>query len=390
MNKEEIKLIIKNYVSGRKQTILNKNGISKTHKGKSYKDKLKAYDQKMHRIFSDKEPKMYNFLINELGNNFTAEQLYVYLYDIDILKYKGRFVSLNRGYEEFKMIGNKIDLSFITTKTDLYNFIILHKSKHFTLNRLKTRTNICENFPEILNINTSEELFLFLTDKQKKYCEICGKPTPFISLYGNRNYNQFCCDKCRQIWWSKQQKENNTLNRMTDTKWARFKEKLSIIAKRNIQSGKWTPNITNSWCRSKIKLKYVFNNKTFQKYMRSSWDAYFQLLHPEFEYETLRILYFNTTLNEYKNYIVDFIDKENKDVYEIKPHSYENAQSNIDKFNALNNWCKTNGYKMHIINEEYFKKQKLNFSLLNYMDDIEKDRLIRLITQNKFIIDYEN
>ena len=73
MNKEEIKLIIKNYVSGGKQTILNKNGISKTHKGKPYKDKLKAYDQKMHRIFSDKEPKMYNFLINELGNNFTAE-----------------------------------------------------------------------------------------------------------------------------------------------------------------------------------------------------------------------------------------------------------------------------------------------------------------------------
>ena len=162
MNKEEIKTIINQYVSGGHQTILNKCGISQTYKGKTYEEKLKAYDQKMHKLFNEKEPIMYAFLQQELGNDFTAENLYNYLYGVNN-EYRGRFISLYAGYEKYNYIDKKVDLSFIKTKDELYTFICNHYTEHFTLNRLKNHTNIVDQFSEIKNIDNNEELFLYLT-----------------------------------------------------------------------------------------------------------------------------------------------------------------------------------------------------------------------------------
>ena len=392
MNKEEIKTIINQYVSGGYHTILNKCGISKTCRGKSYEEKLKAYDQKMHKLFNEKEPIMYTFLQQELGNDFTAENLYNYLYGVNN-EYRGRFISLYTGYEKYNYIDKKVDLSFIKTKEELYTFICKHYTEHFTLNRLKNHTNIVDYFSEIKNIDNYEELFLYLTGKTKYLCDICGKPTKFISFSGSKKgrfYKQFCCDECRQIWWAKKQQEDNTSNRMTEETKKNAALKQSIRVKNYIKSGRWTPAITNSWCHSKIKLKYILNNVIVSKNVRSSWEAFFQLLNPNLEYETLRIPYYDTEHKITRNYIVDFIDNENKIVYEVKPYRCKSKQSNIDKFNALEEWCKTNDYKMNIITEDYFQQHIFKISYLQYMEDDQKEKLLKLLKGNKFNIDYEN
>lgn len=82
-----------------------------------------------------------------------------------------------------------------------------------------------------------------------------------------------------------------------------------------IASGKFTPCITNSWANSKCKLLHVNN---YEKFYRSSWDAAFQILNPDFEYEKLRIKYIGEDNKEH-NYIVDFINDDKKILVEIKP-----------------------------------------------------------------------
>ena len=160
--------------------------------------------------------------------------------------------------------------------------------------------------------------------------------------------------------------------------------------KNYIKSGRWTPAITNSWCHSKIQLKYLLNNQVISKNVRSSWEAFFQLLNPNLEYESLRIPYYDTEHKITRNYIVDFIDNENKIVYEVKPYRCKSKQSNIDKFNALEEWCKTNDYKMNIITEDYFQQHIFKISYLQYMEDDQKEKLLKLLKGNKFNIDYEN
>ena len=91
-----------------------------------------------------------------------------------------------------------------------------------------------------------------------------------------------------------------------------------------------------------------------------------------------------------RNYIVDFIDNENKIVYEVKPYRCKSKQTNIDKFNALEEWCKTNDYKMNIISEDYFQNHIFKISYLQYMEDDQKEKLLKLLKGNKFNIDYEN
>ena len=127
--------------------------------------------------------------------------------------------------------------------------------------------------------------------------------------------------------------------------------------KQLIKEGKFTPHITNSWANSRCKLKVL----GFDKLYRSSWDAAFQILNPNCQYEKLRIEY--SVGNKTRIYIVDFIDTENKIIYEIKPNACKDNSINILKEEAALNWCKQNNYKYESINDEYFLKnaKKINF-----------------------------
>ena len=292
-----------------------------------------------------------------------------------------QFISLKVGYEKLN-INNLIQEM---DKQKIYQYICNNIHSYNLKGKI---IKLLQTYN--INIKTNEDLFLYLTNTSPKKCEICGNNTRFISFSGPKYYKQFCCDECRQIWWAKKQQEDNTSNRMSEETKIHSIKSQSNTVKNKIKNGEWTPAVTNSWCHSKIKLKYILNNVIVSKNVRSSWEAFFQLLNPNLEYETLRIPYYDTEHKITRNYIVDFIDNENKIVYEVKPYRCKSKQSNIDKFNALEEWCKTNDYKMNIISEDYFQQHIFKISYLQYMEDDQKEKLLKLLKGNKFNIDYEN
>ncbi len=119
--------------------------------------------------------------------------------------------------------------------------------------------------------------------------------------------------------------------------------------KDKIQSGQFTPNVTNSWCKSRC---YI-NDTPF----RSSWEAYFYLYNVtndiRLEYEKVRIPYL---YNENKHiYITDFQDYEKKIIYEIKPNSeFKNNTKIKCKQDAAILWCNHNGWQFVYITDDWF------------------------------------
>ena len=102
------------------------------------------------------------------------------------------------------------------------------------------------------------------------------------------------------------------------------------------------------------------------------------------EYEKLRIPYIGTD-NKKHIYIVDFIDFENKKVYEVKPNSCKNTNTNIIKHNTLKSWCNVNGFTCTYIDEFFIKKHIFDVELLKYTDDVYKEKLLSIIKKYKYI-----
>ena len=99
------------------------------------------------------------------------------------------------------------------------------------------------------------------------------------------------------------------------------------------------------------------------------------------EYEKLRIPYFDTSKQKIRNYIIDFIDFNNKKVYEIKPKRCIDLRENPEKIKSLEKWCFENGFQMEIISEDYFEKNQLKTSLLQYTDKENRDKFLRIMKQ---------
>jgi hypothetical protein len=142
------------------------------------------------------------------------------------------------------------------------------------------------------------------------------------------------------------------------------REKISNSIKKKIFLGQYTPKTVNKFSR---KTAFCIKENTNFKF-RSSWEAIFWLVVPNIEYETLRLSY------KYENkdhiYIVDFIDKQNKKLYEIKPCSERTSEKNLAKFDAASKWAKDNGYDFQIITEEWFRE-----NLQDYMFGTENEHL---------------
>ena len=215
-----------------------------------------------------------------------------------------------------------------------------------------------------------EDLYLFLkeiTDDQL-ICRLdeCKNKKRFISF--SKGYRDFCSDNCRNKWLSKSRKgEGNPIHRISDENRIKWKTTLSRQVKERIKNGGWTPNCTNSWCHSRYHLKFLRNGQIINQSVRSSWEAFFQLINPHLEYEKLRVPYFYK--KEWHSYIVDFIDNENKLVYELKPKALEIQGSNKIKEKELKSWCIQNGFKYIKISEDYFKN-------ITYDENIFKDTII--------------
>ena len=84
-------------------------------------------------------------------------------------------------------------------------------------------------------------------------------------------------------------------------------------------------------------------------------------------YEKIRIPYFYK--NNLHNYIVDFVDLNNKILYEIKPNSARfSNEKNIIKEKYANEWSLINGYNYNVISDDWFFKNYDEKILINNPD----------------------
>lgn len=148
-----------------------------------------------------------------------------------------------------------------------------------------------------------------------------------------------------------------------------YKKHQSEVMKQKILSGQFTPCITNSWTHWDAKVQ--LEDGTIRKF-RSSWEACFWLCNQHLEYEKIRIPY--EINNTWKNYIIDFVDAEDKILYEIKPESIRYNEINILKSNAAKNWCKMNDYTYIIISDNWFIENVKYIDFKNNKSILEKMR----------------
>lgn len=126
----------------------------------------------------------------------------------------------------------------------------------------------------------------------------------------------------------------------------------SAYMKEKILEGKFTPNSNNRNTHWTAK----FNGKSY----RSSWEAMYQSIDLNAEYETLRITY------KYDNadrvYIVDFVNHLTKTVVEVKPKELMSDNKTQAKLSALQNWCNLNKYQMICVDIDWLLGYQYNLT----------------------------
>lgn len=127
------------------------------------------------------------------------------------------------------------------------------------------------------------------------------------------------------------------------------KEKLSCIMKSKIMTGEFTPNSNNR----NTHWDSFFDGKKF----RSSWEALYQFINPNAEYEKLRIRY--SIQGVEKIFIVDFVDYKNKIAIEIKPKELCFGEKYQAKLKSLIDWANKNEFQVLVITQDWFLLQDL-------------------------------
>ena len=133
--------------------------------------------------------------------------------------------------------------------------------------------------------------------------------------------------------------------KMTDSD----KQRLSEIMKQKILDGKFTPNSNNR----NTHWDAMFDGKQY----RSSWEALYQYINQQAEYETFRMEY--VLDKNIKVYIVDFIDHKNKIVVEVKPKELCCGKKFEAKYAALSKWATIAGYNVLLVDKLWLKNQTL-------------------------------
>lgn len=146
----------------------------------------------------------------------------------------------------------------------------------------------------------------------------------------------------------------------------------SLKMKKIILEGKFTPNSNNRnthWESSFLDKKY-----------RSSWEAWYQYLSPDSEFETLRIQYeINGAM---KIYIVDFIDHLNKTVAEVKPVELTNTELFKAKWNALTLWAESHGYETRLVTAQWLIEHTSNIDY-SLFDERTSTKIKKIYEANK-------
>ena len=235
--------------------------------------------------------------------------------------------------KKVSVVGKKTDKTTTSFECPVTKKIInINGSKSLTLKKHLTREGIDEKW-----------YFESFFKENILYCKMCGKFIKYkFNLLGRQeNDDVFCNKHCYHKHQSEHSEEYATPEK---------NKRQSETMKRKIGLGLFTPEVTNSWANSKIKI--TVDGCEFK--FRSSWEAMFWLLNQDLIYESVRIPYKNNNRNH--NYIVDFEDKENRILYEIKPKSNKKDELNILKFQCAKIWCEVNEYIFKIITEDYLLK----------------------------------
>jgi len=263
---------------------------------------------------------------------------------------------------------------------ELYEYIKDNRKHFIMMNQFKCKDDKYiywlnkENIHLPISNVTEQNIFDYLLDNTGKYC-ICGTENRFQNF--GQGYQKFCSKRCLYEWRSNNMiGDNNNSHKMTDESRKNALLKQSKTMKAKIARGEWTPNVTNSWAKSRCKVNINQNGKDIIVKCRSSWDAYFQLYNPNLLYEKIRVPYFID--GEFNNYIIDFVDINNKIIYEIKPDNLKDTILNKIKFKAAKDWAKLNEFEFRVISNKWFK-DNYNDKLLE--NQIEKDKLKRLLKQ---------
>lgn len=245
-------------------------------------------------------------------------------------------------------------------------FDIIVKNRYSIFNR-KNKEELFKNFLVKNNIDLDLDIkhsIAFLKNINIK-CkrEGCQNERMFKGLWLSNRYEfgflKYCSPECENAFHSeKQMGKNNSCHKMTPESHKSMRSKLSKIMKEKIKNGKFVPPITNAWAGSKVRL--TINNEI--KFYRSSWEAFFHLCNEELLYEKISIEY--VYKGDIKNYVVDFVDINNKILYEIKPNRTKDNDRNKSKQFYAEKWCLENGFKYLVISDEWFST--------NYMSNIYK------------------
>jgi len=237
------------------------------------------------------------------------------------------------------------------TKLEQFNFLLdnISKLSHRNQNLKKDGFNKAQRLCITLNeINITVPIYERYEDIRKYFtdedgiCIICGKDSTLSNNNLRLGFRKCCSKTCFYKDISNRQKSDNTIHRVKDKK--RWSEMVSKRMKLAIAEGRFTPNVTNSWCNSRIPV--CINSKIIN--VRSSWEAYFLLKNPNFYYEKTRIPYIDNK-GVSRNYIVDFTDKFGN-LYEIKPSS--KVGENSEKVNAAKKYAKQNKIDFNLITED--------------------------------------
>ena len=269
-------------------------------------------------------------------------------------------------------------------KDFIYDLIYQNRFSIFNSNKKEDR------FISFLNMNDIKFNFDITISNVIKYlknidddCLIpeCKNKRIFIGIRNDKRtdfgFKKYCSGECYKKHISIRQKgKNNTCHRMSDETFKSMCDKNSKIMKDKIKNGEFKPNITNSWHKG---FSYLTINEKIIKY-RSSWEAFFHLCNTNLKYEDIIIQY--KFENKNHNYIVDFVDYENKILYEIKPKSSIKFDKNIAKNKYTTEWCSLNGFVYKYITEKWILENfENNIHKLNGQPD--KENIIRKIKRYK-------
>jgi hypothetical protein len=239
-------------------------------------------------------------------------------------------------------------------KDELYDYLYENRFKFINKKTYPEKVQSINNISiEIFDIkfDSFESCFEYLTSHWDKKCknEKCKNERKLLSLFPNRieylnikkKYGifKFChLKECNYESISERQRgDKNTYHRISPDKMRKMRESHSKLMIEKIRNGEFVPNITNSWAKSRCDIQFERGSELIKLKTRSSWDAYFQLFNKNFFYEKIIISYKIDGI--YRNYIVDFVDLDNRILYEIKPNSVRNDERNLIKYKYARNWC---------------------------------------------------